>query len=152
MNTITIELCAEDRARLDNILEALKGVRTNCDACVKAAVAYTATAIAEGKTEDAPKVAPQPEEPTEEPTAPAEATPTETPTEEPVPAETPAEEPTAPTVSRAEVQQKVVRLAATPKKAQVREIVNQYAPKVSDIPEDKLAEVLDKLTALEVQA
>ena len=44
MTTITIELCAEDRARLDGILEALKS--HNCQGCVEAAVKYTAAQMA----------------------------------------------------------------------------------------------------------
>ena len=34
MNTIIIELCPEDRARLDAILEELKSSRPNCERCV----------------------------------------------------------------------------------------------------------------------
>lgn len=57
----------------------------------------------------------------------------------------------APTVkySKEDVQQKVVSLAAAGKKAEVREIVEAYAERVSLIPEDKLDEVMDKLIALE---
>ena len=33
MNTITIELCAEDRARLDNILDQLKQLTTMSVVC-----------------------------------------------------------------------------------------------------------------------
>ena len=39
-------------------------------------------------------------------------------------------------------------LAVNPK-AQVREIITAYADRVSNIPEDKYAEVMAKLTALE---
>lgn len=54
-------------------------------------------------------------------------------------------------VTLADVQRKVVELCGPPhnKKAQVREIVKAYAPKVTGIPADKCAEVMDKLTALE---
>ena len=48
----------------------------------------------------------------------------------------------------------MVRKLASPeggKRAETKAIVNQYAAKVSDIPKDKLAEVLDRLTALEVR-
>ena len=48
-----------------------------------------------------------------------------------------------------DVQKKVVELAAAGKKSQVREIVNEYAARVSAIPADKVAEVWDRLTALE---
>ena len=60
-----------------------------------------------------------------------------------------AEEAPAARYSVEDVQQKVVSLAAAGKKAEVREIVNAYAAKVSDIPADKLDEVMDKLIALE---
>ena len=48
-----------------------------------------------------------------------------------------------------ELQKLVVDLCAKGKKDQVREIVNAYAKKVSDIPEDKRNEVYAQLTALE---
>lgn len=51
--------------------------------------------------------------------------------------------------SKEDVQQKVVNLAAAGKKAEVKEIVNAYAERVSAIPEDKLDEVMEKLIALE---
>ena len=53
------------------------------------------------------------------------------------------------TVTKADTQKKVVELSAAGKKDAVREIVQRYAKKVSDIPEDKLAEVWAQLTALE---
>lgn len=58
----------------------------------------------------------------------------------------------APDITSAQLQQHVVQLvsAADPaRKKQIREIVKAYAPKVSDIPADKLAEVWAKLDALE---
>ncbi len=79
------------------------------------------------------------------PEAPAEEAPQK---EEPAPEPTPEPEP-VPTVDRAEVRQKIVKLSAAGKKAEVKAIVNEYAATVSDIPEDKLAEVLNKLNALE---
>lgn len=50
-----------------------------------------------------------------------------------------------------DVQRKVVELCgpAHGKKAEVREIIKAYAPKVTGIPADKLGEVMAKLTALE---
>lgn len=68
-----------------------------------------------------------------EPTAPAE----------------PEPEQTAGKVDKADVQKKVVELSAAGKKAEVRDIVKSYAERVSAIPEDKLAEVMAKLEALE---
>lgn len=114
--TVTVELCQEDRARLDAILAALQSCGTP----------YAVAAAQE--PQEAP--APEPEaEPAPEP-------------------ETPGED--APAVTHSDVQKKVVALSASGKKDQVREIVLAYNnTKVSDIPDDKLAEVWDKLTALE---
>ena len=129
MNHITIELCQEDRARLDAILSALQSCGTP----------YAATL--ESTSEEAPQLPAQ--EPQDEPAA--------EPEEVPAPeAEQPtAAEPAAPAVSLSDIQQKVVSLSAAGKKAQVREVVMAYATKVSAIPADKVDEVWQKLTALE---
>lgn len=129
MNTITIELCAEDRARLDSLLakldrcigEFIPSREGHTDYGYKAnGVEYaTQDEAAEAKLEEIPE-----------------------PYSEPCPFEAPA-------VTRADVQQKVVALSAAGKKEKVRAVVNAYAAKVSGIPEDKLAEVLEKLNALE---
>ena len=130
-NTIIIELCAEDRARLDAIRGALQN-RPNCEGCVKSA-------------QDFVKYQQNPEEP-----APVEE---QIPGQQDIPeAVEPQPEPAAeaPKVERSDIQKKVVELSQAGKKAQVRDIVTAYNnTKVSDIPEDKLAEVWDKLTALE---
>jgi|GEM_PF-4902927 len=75
----------------------------------------------------------------------------------PVKAETPSPAPAAPApeapaakpCTKADLSQLVVRLSAAGLKAQVREIIMAYADRVSNIPEDKYAEVMAKLTALE---
>lgn len=130
MNTITIELCAEDRARLDAILEALQGSRANCKGCVEAALKVAST----GKT--LPQADEQPE-------------PEVVNTPEPEAAPEPEKQPER-TVERSDIQRKVVELSNAGKKAQVREIVKSYAERVTEIPEDKLVEAWDRLTALEV--
>ncbi len=132
MNTITmtVELSAEDRARLDAILEALQGSRANCKGCVEAALKVA------GVGETSPEADEQPE--TEVVTPPeAEAAPE------------PEKQPER-TVERSDIQRKVVELSNAGKKAQVREIVKSYAERVTEIPEDKLVEAWDRLTALEV--
>lgn len=135
MNTITIELCAEDRARLDKILEALMA-RPDCTRCAKQVVDYCTQVT--GFNEYGAKV---------EPETPAEPEhPVENPFPEPA---SPKEIPAAPAVTKNDVQQKVVALSAAGKKAEVREIVHAYAERVSGIPEDKLPEVMAKLNALE---
>lgn len=73
---------------------------------------------------------------------------------EPVKEEPKPAEPEKPTVSLTDVQALVQKLA-TPtsgKRDGVKAIVNAYAKRVSDIPADKLAEVMAKLTELEGQA
>lgn len=144
MNTITFELCAEDRARLDRVIEALEN-RPNCEGCVSAALEYAQ------EERDAAKPEKKEEAPTTNP--PKEEKPVETPTEHPLDAP-PIEvnEPTAPeapTVTREDVRGKVVKLCAAGKKEDVKKVVTAYAEAVKDIPEDKLAEVFEKLTALE---
>ncbi len=144
MNTITIELCKEDRARLDAILKALEN-RPNCEGCVsaamdmsKAAQAEIDAAKAEAKAETPTNNPPEPEKPVEK----AAEHPLDTPPFE-------MDEPEAPKVDREDVRRKVVELCAAGKKEEVKEIVKAYADAVKDIPEDKLAEVLEKLNKLE---
>lgn len=134
MNTITIQLCQEDRDRLDKILEALT---TNVAGYV---VGQLDRYLAE-------KPAPAPAVVDAEPVEEIQPTEDTTPEEKPVEAEETAK--AEPTVSQADVQKKVVELSAAGKKDAVKQIVQAYAPRVSAIPEDKLAEVWQKLTALE---
>lgn len=158
-NTITIELCAEDRARLDRLSDLL-------DARIRQAERIMAGDFEPEQPPEADPVqqafadvlAKAKDTPTEKPTeatgaSTAEAAPIDHPAEEDLPwkADAPAEE-ARPTVTQDQLQQKVMQLAAANNgalKAKVREIVNAYAKKVSDVPEDKRAEVWDKLTALE---
>lgn len=166
-NTITIaplELCAEDRARLDRLAEALE--RKNCDDCVKGALTWAEnvqhtepdpiqqklaeTMAKASDTAEAPKITREEAETSTPPTIqPEEGTPTEA---EPEPAEE-----AKPAVTLEQIQQKVVQLAASNggvKKAAVREIISAYGTKVSDLKEqpDKWTEVWNKLTALEKEA
>lgn len=140
-NLITIELCAEDRARIDRLTAALEA--RACDKCVAAAMSYKAAVAAEAKQEEAPQ---------ESLGDAAEASKAETPTTTPAEAERPAQKETAApaAASVAEVQKKVIELATKgPEwKAKVRDIVKQYAERVQLIPEDKLGEVLTKLNEL----
>lgn len=111
-NLITIQLCGEDRARLDRILAALEGLNKPLET--------TAAEVIEEMLV----------EPVAEPEAPVE--------------------PEKPKATKAEVQAMVQKLA-TPtsgKRDEVKRIVNEYAPRVSGIPEDKLDEVMQRLTAL----
>ena len=121
-NNITIELCAEDRARLDRLVEALE--RRTCDKCVTTALEYVKTATEE-------KCQPiKQEEPKEEVTS------------------LPVAEPTR-KVDRSELRAKVIELSAKGLKVQARDIVQAYAPTVASVPEERIAECFDKLVALE---
>lgn len=142
-NTIIIELCAEDRARLDAILATL-GKGPHCDKCVKDVAAALSTPQA---PKNEPKNEPQSEgkkeakENTERPAfVEAEDAP---PWEEDVPK-------VAPKHTKADLQQKVVKMvSAGADKAKVRGIINEYAERVSLVPEDKVDEVMERLAALE---
>lgn len=129
-NTITIELCAEDRARLDHINVNLTELimRVMGEVTQKAA------------PELAEKLAVQ--HPVADPFK-------ELPKAEPVPFEQEAPKQEAPQYKLEDIQQKVVALSASGKKAEVREIVKSYAEKVSAIPADKFGEVMAKLIGLE---
>lgn len=157
-NTITIELCAEDRARIDRLADLL-------DARIRQAERIMAGAYEpEQPTEPDPvqqafaEVLANASAPTEKPTeatgeAKAEPAPIDHPADESLPWGEPAPAAEAkPIITQEQLQQKVTQLAAANNgalKAKVREIVQVYAKKVSDVPEDKRAEVWDKLTVLE---
>lgn len=142
--TVTVELCQEDRARLDKILDALT---TNVAGY---AVGQFERYLAEKQTRSyGPNELTVPAPVEAEPVIEPQATETTPPWEEPAEAkETAAAEP-EPTVSKADIQKKVVTLSAAGKKDAVKKIVTAYAVKVSDIPEEHLAEVWQQLTALE---
>ena len=125
---VTLELCAEDRKRLDDILE---GLVRRCDSCVEL------VAQAPAKAEEPDQAAPESVQPVDDKPTPPEPEPTTESQEEPQ------------TVKREDIQKLVVTLSAAGKKDQVREIVKAYADKVSTVPEDKLGEVFAKLSALQ---
>lgn len=166
-NTITLRLCDDDRARLDKIAvllaALLKGSCSDCSGCdgieAKAAGQYVNQAAEE--------------KPVQEPTAPQEqaaehpvADPFPTPEPEAPTQEAPEEEPQKPTVTLEQIQQKVVKLAASgagvkdpalieqakAKKAKVRDIINAHAPKVSELPPECWNAVWAELIALESEA
>lgn len=133
MNTITIALCQEDRARLDKIIEALE------------------------QTQVMPTEVPvvTQEKPQPEPIHEAEAlTEVQDATEETAEAfnEETASEPVeelVKVVTLADIQKKVVELSAAGKKAEVRDIITKYANRVSAIPAEHTAEVWNQLIGLE---
>lgn len=138
-NTITIELCAEDRKRIDELI-AFAGL------------------IASEQKNRGPVITPEaatapqeaPEQPAPEINHPADILP---PHGEPEPAAAPEPiaEPELPKYTKDDIQAKVRKLAApgSSKRLEAKAIVQEYAAKVSDIPEDKYTEVMMKLIALE---
>lgn len=132
-NNITIELCAEDRARIDRLTAALEAVRTPI---------IVEETIAEPEEYDTLETS------TETPQKADEADKVETTPAEP---ETPKneEKTAAPEVTVDDLRSKYMGLSATPKRDEARAIIKSYAEKISDIPADKRAEVLEKLNALE---
>lgn len=146
MNKITIELCTEDRARLDRIAELLEKQTAEPAKCSCTCKAETTP---EQMSIDVDALTPTTESAQEPVDAPTEATPTTAPAE----AETLTEE-KKPTITLEQIQQKVMQLATAnggTKKAAVRDIISAYGSKVSDLKEqpEKWGEVWSKLTALE---
>lgn len=137
MNNITIEFCAEDRARLDNLTMELAALRHTLTSDQVIAV------MPEPQEAETPE---QPLPPVEEPKAEA---PQPAPQPEKKAAPEPAPAPAAPEVTVAELQAKVVQLVNAGKKAETREIILKYAQNVGSIPAEKRAEVLGLLNGLE---
>lgn len=149
-NTITIELSAEDRARLDRLSAALEkatapeipsemrrwGSIEEMAEFAKAAHAEAAVAAQEPATEPEPAT---PENVTPE----AEEAPWEAPWEAPA-----AENVPVPTAEELQAVVQDLAKPGSPHRAAVRDIVKSYAERVSLIPEDKRAEVMEKLQAL----
>ena len=156
MNHITIELCAEDRARLDRLTAALEARIAQAQLCIEKAydkpaeqddIAELARAVVNRKanTEEAPKNA---TEATEANTHPVSDPFPETSAQTEEPSVAPIEE-AKPSVTLDQVKRKAIELATQGKKDRVREVVTSYAPKVSDLPEKVWDEVYKKLSALE---
>lgn len=123
-NHITIELCKEDRQRLDEV------------------IAFLGLLVGEKHSKPQETVE-QPKPVEQENTHPVDAV---SPHADPEP----VTEPETPKVTKDDVQALVIKLAApgAGKKDAARAIVYEYAKKVSDIPEDKLVEVMAKLKKL----
>ncbi len=141
MNTITIELCAEDRARLDRIAELLTNVGkcgaskpvTTDKADVLASIGAERPVYDTEEDESQGNTQAQPEKVPEAPPAAQTVT-----TEE-------SKAQTAPEVKLEELQRLVVTLARGGKKEEVRELVKSYADKVTEIPAEKRGEVYAQL-------
>lgn len=143
MNNITIELCQEDRARIDILNKALGLLTAQLEGINAAAEAkgliedkVVETDIILSKALTTPDTTPELPQETPEPVE-QEQTPPET--------ENAQDEPT---VTKQDIQQKVIELVGKGKKAEARDVITTYADSVTGLPEDALAEVWDKLTAL----
>lgn len=154
-NHITIELCAEDRARLDRLAEALESriiqveghSTTIKENQVEGQMQIDFDGIQTKLAETMAKAEAQINA-TEEAKADTPTTTTPPAEEEPTVAEKTEPEQTK-KVGRAELKAKVIQLCAKGLKEQTRDIVRTYAQTVTDVPEDKIAECYAKLEALE---
>lgn len=147
---ITTEMCAEDRARIDRLIAALESLVNDMEPPVVALagtpfqteqpaeivldILKEGTGVARGTIAE------------EELLTPAE--PETAPEEVGEPADEP-EEKEVPEHTKAELQQKVISIVTAGKKDEVKAIIEQYAERVSAIPDEKINEVWDKLTKLE---
>lgn len=126
MNTICIELCAEDRARLDKLQTALDHVGEALFASKMAEIHQIVKNLPEADT---------------------------APEQEPV--QTPKEETIQPSVGNGpevtvdDLRSKVVQLVSAGKKEATRSIIKEYGNSVGEIPADKCAEVMKRLEELE---
>ena len=146
MNCIKIEFCAEDRARIDALISRFDQLIAATDARIAQTqfvleMEYdgAAAGLAPEK-EAAPAAAPAVVEfPPADDAPPFEAAPA------PV---------VKPAVTLEQIQKKATQIAAgsADKKAALRAIVNQYAAKVTDIPEAAWSAVWDALCKLESEA
>jgi hypothetical protein len=144
---IIVNLCDDDRARLDNIIDLLAQLVDGKTATKKDDIAEMCANVLK-KSEDSVEPAKNAQEepkPSDHPTL--DPFP-ETPTAKAEASEAPVEK-AKPAVTMAMLTNKALTLSASGKKDQVKEIVHAYAPKVTALPEDKWVEVYEKLTALE---
>ena len=116
---VTTELCAEDRARIDRLIAALESAGTP----------YTAVLSTTAEPEHVQVTEPELDPPHECGERPAESVP--------------------PKTTKADIRTKVVTLVGAKKKAEVEAIIKAYAPSVTELPDDKLDEVMRQLTELE---
>lgn len=128
---ITVNLAQEDRIRVDRLIGLLEGLTVAAQSANLIEPKVVEEVIYEPETEaEMPQEAPQ--EVVEEQTPPA-----------------PEIAQDKPTVTKQDIQQKVITLVGKGKKAEVKDIITTYADSVSALPDDTLTEVWDKLTALE---
>ena len=136
-NHITIEFCQEDRKRIDELI----GMAGWIAGALKDLAANTAPVIMDDSANEIKLTSEHPVD---------EVSPHAAPDPDQLSFFEQAPEPEAANYIKADVQALVLKLAApgTGKKDAVKAIVNEYAKKVSDIPKEKLNEVMAKLNKL----
>lgn len=150
-NIITIELCAEDRARIDRLIAAVEKRTVQVESALEQKYNIktepTDDPVTKALADTLSRAQESQNKATGEQETPAPTTPQteETPTVEAV-----EPQQTARKVDRAELRAKVVELSAKGLKEQVKAVVREYGQTVPTIPEDKIAECYEKLEALEV--
>ena len=152
-NNITIELCTEDRARLDKLSERMEAIITLTQFVIDNGIGPAKpTVTVRQDTDELTKRLQEVVDRAKTPVEPVEAqTLTTTPTTEETPPEVKETEPTpVKTVSRAELGTKVRELMTKGYREQVKAVIQSYAPTVPGVPEDKLTECYEKLVKLEV--
>lgn len=148
-NLITIELCAEDRARIDKLTDFLEKRIAQVDEIYLKNIENRVRFEMCEKEDERLMAEAEPAETTQPEETP---TPKEEPAQEAETATEPSNKPTKATalqVTIEDIRSKVLELTGAGKRDEVRALVKAYADKVTDIPEGKRAEVLKKLTKLE---
>lgn len=151
-NIITIELCAEDRARIDRLIAAVEKRTVQVESALEQKYNIKTEPTEDPVTKALADTLSRAQESQNKATGEQETpAPTTTPqTEETPTVEAVEPQPTARKVDRAELRAKVVELSAKGLKEQVKAVVREYGQTVPTIPEDKIAECYEKLEALEV--
>lgn len=146
MNTITIEFCKEDRQRIDELI-AFAGLIVGEVRGLKDTARFSGPRMTQA--EDGTVKLVTPDHPADAPTThlePVEESPDKNANE--APEVKPEVIPVI--ISLSEFQKAVTQAVAkgAKQKAAAREIVNEYAPSVSEVPEDKRAEVIARLAKI----
>ena len=144
-NNITIELCAEDRQRIENLTAALIANGGAAEALLKQLTPPTVHSSCMDDIARMAAAAVNPENGSQN----AEKT---TQAETPKAKENPAPKADAPTVKPitvADIRAKVIDLSGKGKGDEAKAIVKSYAPSIPSLPEESFGEVMAKLNALE---
>lgn len=133
MNKIVIELHEDDRARIDLLTESIQRL-----ANLMAPPPLPTLNVGDDKY----SILPNQDEPEQVEAPEADKNPAEEPKEEPGSKEAKSE------VTMEDLQNKTVELVNAGKRAETLALVNKYADRVCNIPEDKWGEVFNQMNAL----